>query len=175
MNQLVTLRRLHGDEAMAMVEPLADLLADCVESGASIGFMLPLAREKVRAFWQGVAAAVARHERVLLVAEDGVGRLVGTVQLVLSLPENQAHRADVAKMLVHRDARRQGIAQRLMGAIDDEARAQGRSLLVLDTETGGNAERLYEREGWQRVGVVPNYARMPDGGPCSATIFYKPL
>jgi GNAT superfamily N-acetyltransferase len=112
---------------------------------------------------------------VLLVAEDGEGALVGTVQLVTGLPENQPHRADVAKMLVHRRGRRRGIAQRLMAAVDDEARAEGRTVLVLDTVTGGDAERLYERAGWQRVGVVPNYALMPDGRFCGTTFFQKQL
>jgi GNAT superfamily N-acetyltransferase len=97
------------------------------------------------------------------------------VQLVLAQPENQPHRADVAKMLVHRRARRQGVAQRLMAAIEDEARAEGKAVLVLDTVTGGDAERLYARAGWQRVGVVPNYALMPDGAFCGTTFFCKQL
>lgn len=175
MNPHVTIRRLSGDEAMAHAEALADVLIDCVDGGASVSFMQPLAREKARAFWQAVAEAVARRDRVLLVAEDADGRVVGTVQLVLSLPENQPHRADVAKMLVRRSARRQGIAQGLMAAVEVAARAQGKSVLVLDTETGGDAERLYQRAGWQRVGVVPNYALMPRGGPCATTFFYKQL
>jgi GNAT superfamily N-acetyltransferase len=175
MTSRVAIRRLGGDEAMAKAEALADVLVDCVEGGASVSFMLPLAREKALAFWQGVAAGVARRERVLLVAEDADGRIVGTVQLVVSLPENQPHRADVAKMLVRRDARRQGVAQALMAAVDDVARAEGKSVLVLDTETGGHAERLYTRTGWQRVGMVPNYALMPHGEPCATTFFYKQL
>ncbi len=175
MNARFAIRRLTGDEAMAHVEALADVLIDCVEGGASVSFMLPLAREKARAFWQTVADGVARTDRVLLVAEDADGRIVGTVQLVLSLPENQPHRADVAKMLVRRDARRQGIAQGLMAAVDVAARSEGKRVLVLDTETGGDAERLYQRAGWQRVGVVPHYALMPSGGPCATTFFYKQL
>jgi GNAT superfamily N-acetyltransferase len=175
MTSRVTIRRLGGDEAMAKAEALADVLVDCVEGGASVSFMLPLAREKALAFWQGVAAGVARRERVLLVAEDADDRIVGTVQLVVSLPENQPHRADVAKMLVRRDARRQGVAQALMVTVDGVARAEGKSVLVLDTETGGHAERLYTRTGWQRVGMVPNYALMPHGEPCATTFFYKQL
>src|SRR6185369_14133967 len=103
------------------------------------------------------------------------GRVVGTVQMVVALPDNQPHRADIAKMLVKREARRQGIAQQLMAAIDGEARAAGKSVLVLDTVTGGDAERLYERARWQRAGVVPKYALMPDGSFCSTTYFYKHL
>ena len=118
---------------------------------------------------------VARGERALLIAEDEAGAIQGTVQLVLAQPENQPHRADVAKMLVHRRARRQGVAQQLMAAIEDEARAEGKTVLVLDTVTGGDAERLYARAGWQRVGVVPNYALMPDGAFCGTTFFCKQL
>ncbi|HEX8702084.1 MAG TPA: GNAT family N-acetyltransferase [Myxococcaceae bacterium] len=171
----VRIRRLGADEARARVEALADVLIDCVEGGASVSFMLPLPREKAVAFWRGVAESVARGERVLLVAEDGEGQLLGTVQLVIALPENQPHRGDVAKMLVHRKARRRGIAQRLMAAIDDEARKEAKTVLVLDAVTGGDAERLYERAGWQRVGVVPRYALMPTGEFCSTTFFFKHL
>jgi GNAT superfamily N-acetyltransferase len=171
----VRVRRLNATEASARVEALADVLIDCVEGGASVSFMLPLAREKAVAFWRSIAEGVARGERVLLIAEDGEGQLLGTVQLVLALPENQPHRGDVAKMLVHRKARRRGIARRLMAAIDGEARKEGRTVLVLDTVTGGDAERIYERAGWQRVGAVPRYALMPTGEFCSTTFFYKHL
>jgi GNAT superfamily N-acetyltransferase len=95
------------------------------------------------------------------------------VQLVLAQPDNQPHRADVSKMLVHRRARRQGVAQRLMAMVDAVARAEGKTVLVLDTVTGGDAERLYARSGWQRVGSVPDYALMPDGALCATTVFYK--
>jgi GNAT superfamily N-acetyltransferase len=165
----VTIRRLGPNEAQACIEPLAEVLIDCVHGGASVSFMAPLSREKALAFWRGVAEGVQRGERVLLVAENGESRII------TGLPENQPHRADVAKMLVHRRARRQGIAQRLMAAVDDEARAEGRTVLVLDTVTGGDAERLYERAGWVRVGCVPNYALMPDGAPCGTTFFCKQL
>lgn len=168
-------RRVGADEAAARVEALADVLIDCVEGGASVSFMLPLPREKAVAFWRRIADGVARGERVLIVAEDGEGQLLGTVQLVLSMPDNQPHRADVAKMLVHRKARRRGIAQRLMAVVDEEARKEGRTVLVLDTVTGSDAERLYERAGWQRVGVIPQYAMMPTGEFCATTVFYKHL
>jgi GNAT superfamily N-acetyltransferase len=171
----VMIRRMGANEASACVEALADLLVDCVEGGASVSFMAPLPRERAIAFWRGVADGVAKGERVLLVADDADGRLVGTVQLITGLPDNQPHRADVAKMLVHRRARRRGIAQRLMTALDDEARAEKRTVLVLDTVTGGDAERLYQRAGWQRVGDVPAYALMPNGEPCGTTFYYTHL
>ena len=175
MSEGVLVRRLNAREAAAAVEGLADVLADCVEGGASVSFMLPLARDRALGFWRGVADGVARGERALLVAEDAAGRIVGTVQLIMAMPDNQPHRADVAKMLVHRKARRAGIAQQLMAAVDAVAREEGKTVLVLDTVTGGDAERLYERAGWQRAGVVPKYALMPDGEFCATTFFYKHL
>jgi GNAT superfamily N-acetyltransferase len=175
MTDEVIVRRVSANEATACVEALADVLIDCVEGGASVSFMLPLPREKAVAFWRSVADGVARGERVLLVAEDSEGQLLGTVQLVIAMPDNQPHRADVSKMLVHRKARRRGIAQRLMAAIDDEARKEGKTVLVLDTVTGSDAERLYERAGWQRVGIVPKYAMMPTGEFCGTTFFFKHL
>lgn len=171
----VSVRRVGANEAAAHVDALADVLIDCVEGGASVSFMLPISREKAVEFWHKVADGVARGERVLLVAEDGDGQIVGTVQIITAQPENQPHRADVAKMLVHRKARRWGIAQRLMVAVDEAARAEGKKVLVLDTVTGGDAERLYERAGWQRVGVVPKYALMPNGEFCGTTFYCKQL
>ena len=171
----VTLRRLDGAAAAACVPALAEVLLDCVAGGASVSFLHSLSREQAEAFWRGVAEGVGRGERALLVAEAADGTLLGTVQLILAQPDNQPHRADVAKMLVHRSARRQGIAQRLMQAADDTARAEGRRVLVLDTVTGGDAERLYARSGWQAVGVIPDYALWPDGRLCSTTYFYKHL
>jgi GNAT superfamily N-acetyltransferase len=168
-------RQLNADEARSQVDALANVLIDCVEGGASVSFMLPMARETALSFWRKVADGVAQGERVLLVAEDGSGTIVGTVQLIVSQPENQPHRADVAKMLVRRSARRRGVAQLLMQAIDVAARAAGKSVLVLDTVTGGDAERLYQRAGWVRVGSVPNYALMPSGEFCGTTFFYKHL
>jgi len=175
MTDDVTVRRVRAEESGTCVEALAELLIDCVEGGASVSFMHPLPREKALAFWRGVGDGVARGERVLLVAEDAGRRIVGTVQLITALPDNQPHRGDVAKMLVHRRARRRGIAQKLMAALDDVAREEGRTVLVLDTVTGGDAERLYLRAGWQRVGEVPRYALMPDGAFCGTTFFYKHL
>lgn len=170
----IAIRRLAAvDETQ--VRELADVLCDCVAGGASVSFMQPLSRARAEAFWRDVAGGVARGERALLVAEDAGGEIVGTVQLVLAQPENQPHRADVAKMLVHRRARRQGLAARLMRAIEHEASLEGKSLLMLDTVTGGDAERLYGALGWQRCGVVPGYALWPDGGLCGTTIFFKPI
>jgi GNAT superfamily N-acetyltransferase len=168
-----SLRRLHTVDD-AQVHQLADVLIDCVEGGASVSFMLPVARDRALAFWQSVARDVATGARALLVAEDASG-ICGTVQLVFDLPENQPHRGDLAKMLVHHRARRQGLGEALMRAAEDAARERGKTLLVLDAVTGGDAERLYERLGWQRVGVIPDYALMPDGAPCDTTVFYRDL
>ncbi|MBN3771415.1 GNAT family N-acetyltransferase [Burkholderia sp. Se-20378] len=175
MTESVTVRRVDAGEAMSCVDALADVLIDCVEGGASVSFMLPIERRTAVAFWTNVADGVANGERILLIAEDAAGRIVGTVQVVTAQPENQPHRADISKMLVSRHARRQGIAARLMAAADVVARDAGKTVLVLDTVTGGDAERLYERSGWQRVGIVPNYALMPDGALCATTYFHKQL
>jgi GNAT superfamily N-acetyltransferase len=175
MSTNVTVMRVGANEAAACVESLADVLIDCVAGGASVSFMWPLSRDKAITFWRGVAEGVARGERVLLVAQDEDGEIVGTVQLILSQPENQPHRADVAKMLVHRKARRRGIAQQLMVAVDEAAREAGKTVLLLDTVTGGDAERLYQRAGWERVGTVPKYALMPDATLCATTFYHKQL
>lgn len=167
-------RRASPAKATALIPALAEVLLDCVEGGASVGFMAPLSRERAVQFWQAVAEGVAAGSRVLLVAEDAAG-LVGTVQLNLALPDNQPHRADLMKMLVHRRGRRRGIAERLLAAAEEQARAEGRTVLVLDAVTGGDAARLYERCGWQRVGDIPKYALMPDGAFCSTTYFFKHL
>jgi GNAT superfamily N-acetyltransferase len=168
-----SVRRLRAlDEAH--IDGLADVLIDCVEGGASVSFMLPLTRDRAVAFWRRVAQGVAAGERAVLVAEDAQG-LCGTVQLVFDLPENQPHRADVAKMLVHRRARRRGLGAALMRAAEDTARDCGRTLLVLDAVTGGDAARLYEHLGWTRVGVIPGYALFPGGGLCATTVYYRNL
>ncbi len=158
------------------LEPLADVLIDCVEGGASVSFMAPLSRDKAIDFWRGALASASRGERIILLAEDiDAGLIVGAVQVILAMPENQPHRADVAKLLVHRSARQRGLGRELMRAAVDAARAAGKTLLVLDTATGGDAERLYERLGWQRCGVIPNYALLPRGGLCGTTVFYLEL
>jgi GNAT superfamily N-acetyltransferase len=156
------------------IDELADVLIDCVEGGASVSFMHPLPRERAVAFWRRVAEGVAAGERALLVADDARG-LCGTVQLVLDQPENQPHRADVSKMLVHRRARRRGLGTALMRAAETAARECGKTLLVLDAVTDGDGARLYERLGWQRVGAIPGYALFPRGGFCSTTYYYRNL
>ena len=171
-----TFRIRRAIAAPAEAEALADILIDCVEGGASVSFMLPLPRAKAIDFWQSALAAAARGGRVVLVVEDrDSGGLLGTVQVVLAMPDNQPHRGDVAKMLVRRSARRRGVGSALMLAAEAEARSAGKTLLVLDTVTGGDAERLYERLGWQRCGVIPGYALWPQGGLCSTTVFYREL
>lgn len=170
-----TIRRLTIDEAAERLAALADLLIDCVAGGASIGFLLPLSQEKALGYWRGVISGITGNERVLLIAEDDVGTVVGTVQLITDMPDNQPHRGEVSKLLVHRLARRQGLARRLLAAVDDAAREEKKTLLVLDTSTGSDAERLYEREGWVRVGIVPDFSLMPSGRLCGTTFFYKDL
>ena len=157
----------------ADIEGLAAVLADCVEGGASVGFMQPYSLDRAAAWWRGLAADVAAGRRALLVAEDEQG-IVGTVHLVLAQPDNQPHRADLCKMLVMRRARKQGIGAALMDAAEREGRAAGKTLLVLDTASA-EAERLYARMGWARLGVIPGYALLPDGGICDTTYFYREL
>lgn len=159
--------------APADVAGLAELLIDCVAGGASVSFMHPLPTAKALDFWRRVADEVQRGGRALLVARDERG-ITGAVQLVLDQPENQPHRADLSKMLVHRRARRQGLGAALLRAAEKAACDCGKSLLVLDTASP-EAERLYARLGWQRVGVIPGYALLPQGGLCDTTFFYRRL
>ena len=166
------LRRLHA-VSDAEIEGLADVLIDCVDGGASVSFMHPLSRERATAFWRHVAQGVAAGERALIVAEDAQG-VCGTVQLVLAQPENQPHRADLAKMLVHRRTRRHGLGGALLRAAEAAARDCGKTVLVLDTASA-EAARLYERGGWQKVGVVPDYALLPHGGLCETIFYYRHL
>jgi GNAT superfamily N-acetyltransferase len=173
MHNAPTLRRLLT-VSDAQIHALAEVLVDCVEGGASVSFMNPLPIDKAMAFWRRIADDVANGDRALLVAEDGTD-IVGTVQLVLDQPDNQPHRADLAKMLVHRRARRLGLGATLMRAAEDVARECGKSLLVLDTVSGSDAERLYLRLGWQKVGEIPGYALMPRGGLCATSYFYRDI
>ena len=156
------------------VQDLCDVLLDCVEGGASVGFVLPCTRDRAFEFWTRVAQGVAAGKRALLIARDELG-ICGTVQLILDLPENQPHRADLVKMLVHRRARRLGLGSMLMQAAESMARECGKTLLVLDAVTDGDAARLYERLDWVRVGDIPNYALMPNGSLCSTTYYYRNL
>lgn len=169
----MTIRRLDSlDERL--IGELADVTKDCVDGGASIGFMQPFTRERAITFWRQVAVAVAAGQRALLVAEDDQG-VCGTVQLIFDLPDNQPHRADLAKMQVHRRARKHGLGEALLRAAEDTARSCGKTLLVLDAVTDGDAARLYARLGWVRVGDIPNFALYPGGGYCSTTYFYRDL
>jgi GNAT superfamily N-acetyltransferase len=171
-NARVEVRRLDATELRARLDGLAAVLADCVAGGASVSYMAPFSQEQAREAFAVWADEVERNRRLLLAAflDDTI---VGTVQVVFGTPPNQPHRADVAKLLVHRSARRRGVAQLLMEHAEAEARSEGRTLLVLDTVTGDDAERLYTRLGWTRVGVIPNYALYPDGRPCDTTVFWK--
>jgi GNAT superfamily N-acetyltransferase len=153
---------------------LCDVLIDCVAGGASVSFMHPMTLSKAADFWRGVAASMAKGERALVVAEDENGAIIGTAQAIWAQPENQPHRADVAKMLVHRRARRLGVGAAVLEAAEAAARDAGRTLLVLDTASD-DAERLYERRGWQRVGTIPDFALMPDGALCNTVVYYKRL
>jgi GNAT superfamily N-acetyltransferase len=174
MTRAVRILRLDGLDESRHVAELCEVLIDCVEGGASVSFMHPLSLERAEAFWSAVADGLARKDRALLVAQDDAGSIVGTVQVLWAQPENQPHRADVSKMLVHRSARRQGIGAALMAAAEQAARQAGRTLLVLDTASG-DAERLYQRLGWQRCGTIPGYALWPRGGLCSTTVYFKAL
>lgn len=157
----------------ADIDGLAAVLIDCVEGGASVGFMRPFSSDRASAWWRGLAADVEAGRRALFVAEDEIG-IVGTVHLVLAQPDNQPHRADLCKMLVMQRARKRGIGAALMDAAERAARSAGKTLLVLDTASQ-DAERLYARMGWTRLGVVPGFALWPDGGLCDTTYFYRAL
>ena len=173
MSQKADIAVLDADAAKAAIGELADVLADCVQGGASVNFMLPYSRDDATKFLERVIGAVARGEVVLLAAKLD-GRIVGTVQLGLAMPPNQPHRADVNKLLVHRSARGKGIGAALMARVEAVAKEKGRTLLVLDTANDA-AERIYERGGWQRLGSIPDYAMWPGGGFCATTIFWKKL
>ncbi len=172
MSEQIEIRRLDGRELQTHAEALAGVLADCVAGGASVSYMAPFSLREARAAVAGMVAEAEQGNRLILAAlADGV--LVGTVQVILALPPNQPHRAEIAKLLVAPSARKRGIARLLMDAAEAEARAEGKSLLVLDAVTDGDAARLYARLGWTTVGVIPNYALYPDGRPCDTTVFWK--
>jgi len=171
----VDIRRLDALSARRHLDDLADLLVDSVEGGASVSFIAPLAHYEARDWFAGVLHEMDLGRRVVLAAflED---RLVGCAQLVLSWQSNATHRAEVQKMLVHRSARRRGIGARLMRQLEVEARALGRTLLTLDTETGSDAEHLYAHLGWTKVGVIPDYAMRPDrSGLRPTSLWYRRL
>ena len=172
----MSMPRIRRLESIAATEltGLCDVLIDCVEGGASVNFMWPMTRAKAEAYWRGIGDSLARRERALVIAEDERGEILGTAQAVWAPQENQPHRADISKMLVKRSARRHGVGALVLAAAENAARDAGRTLLVLDTASA-EAERLYERGGWQRVGTVPRFALLPDGPYCSTVIFFKDL
>jgi GNAT superfamily N-acetyltransferase len=170
----IEVRRLSATEASEQLDALAGVLADCVAGGASVGYLDPFSHADARAVYDDYLRDAEQGRRIILGAFLD-GNLVGTAQLVLAVPPNQPHRAEVARVLVHRSARRRGIAQRLMEQLEQEARAEGKTLLVLDAVTGGDAARLYDHLGWNTVGVIPDYALYPDGRFCDTTVFWKAL
>lgn len=174
MGESIEIRRLASTELREQLDALATVLHETVEAGASVGYMWPFPPAEARALVEAWAREVDEGRRALLAAFAD-GELVGAVQLVLALPPNQPHRGEVAKLQVRPCARGRGIAQLLMERIEEEARAKGKTLLVLDTVTGSTADRLYRRLGWQELGTVPGFALYPDGTPCDATFFWKEL
>lgn len=168
---MITIDHLTANNLTAHLDDLTSLLLDTVASGGAVGFILPLTDEDARAFWRDkVSGLLAGGRTKMFVAKDQ-DRIVGTVQLIWDLPNNQPHRGDVAKMMVHPDARRQGIGRRLMEAVETEARALDLKLLVLDTKTGDNAQALYAKAGFERVGDIPIYALDPDQAAFHSTTY----
>jgi GNAT superfamily N-acetyltransferase len=170
----VEIRRLDAAEARSHLDGLAAVLHDCVEGGASVRYLAPFTLEQAREAFDAVAVAVEAGRQALLAALLD-GEVVGTVQIGLAQQPNSPYRAEIAQLLVRRSARRRGIAETLMEHAEREALAEGKTLLVLDTVTGDDAERLYERLGWTKVGVIPEYALYPDGRACDTTVFFKRL
>jgi GNAT superfamily N-acetyltransferase len=168
-------RRLSADEIRAHEDDLIELLRDVVDGGASVNFIAPLDVSFAAAYWEKVAGEAASGARIVLAALEH-GRVIGSTQLALAMQPNGIHRAEVQKVFTHSSARRQGVASALMRAIEDEARGAKRTLLVLDTERGSAAERLYEQIGYVRVGVIPQFALNYDGSQLIDTVlFYKLL
>jgi GNAT superfamily N-acetyltransferase len=168
------IRRLEASEAKSRIAELADVVLDCVAGGASVSFMADITRSEALVFWGNVMEGVESGARILLVAEQE-GQLIGTVQVVASGIPNQPHRSDLSKMLVHRSARGKGIGVALLSAAEQHSLEHGWWLMVLDTVSGSDGERLYRRGSWTPVGVIPNYALWPDGTLCPTTYFYKDL
>ena len=169
---MTDVRQIEGASFAAHVPALAEILVDAVDGGASVGFVWPFTVADARTWWSTLEPEIAAGRIVLLGAfQDGA--LVGTVQLRLAAYPNARHRAEVAKLLVHRRARGQGVARALMARIEDDARALGRTLLLLDTLTGSDAEQLYRALGYQCTGVIPGHAALPDGRLMSTTLFWR--
>ena len=168
----VGIAELTAAELPACAEALTDVLVDAVEGGASVGFVKPLSRGQALEWWRSRAAPVANGGLALWVARDGE-RVLGTVQVRFDDTANGAHRAEVAKLIVRRDARGAGLGRALLDVAERGAAERGATLLVLDTQTGSAAERLYRRAGWAEAGVIPDYAADPDGVLRPTTLFYK--
>jgi GNAT superfamily N-acetyltransferase len=173
MNAQITIDSLAAPLAPSDLEQLTDLLVDVVDGNASVSFMAGLSRDDARDWWRRTVGE-AGGRTVILAARDQSG-IVGSVQLHPAWAPNQPHRADVAKLLVHRRARRRGLARALMANLEARAAANGFTLLVLDTCQGTPAEALYRALGWTEVGVIPRFALTPDGGTCDTVFFYKEL
>ena len=171
---MIDVRRLDAPAARAALPQLAQILADAVANGDSVSFLIPLSVEDATTFFEGIVDDVAQGKRVLLAAFDG-DEVVGTVQLAHAWQPNSTHRTDVVKLIVRRDRRGQGIGRVLMEQLEDVARADGKTLLILDTVAESVADRLYQSLGWQRLGVVPDYALDPHGRMLPAAFFYKQL
>ena len=164
---------LRSTDARAAIADLAAVLADCVAGGASVGFMDGFGVAEAALYFRKIFDGdIAQRKARLFAVREG-RKIVGTVQLVLDMMPNQPHRAEVRKLLVHRSARGKGVAETLMKHVEKEARLEGRRILVLDTVPGTPADRLYTRLGWQRVGVIPDYALWPNGEYCDTAVFYK--
>lgn len=173
--RLYRIESLTADGAVPYLDALTDLLRDAVDGGASVGFLRPLGAAEARAYWEGMLPALSSGERVLLAALEG-GGVLGTVQLGLVGWPSQRHRAEVLKLLVHWRVRRRGIGSALMREVEAEARARDRTLLVLDTVRGDDAERLYAKLGYETAGVIPRYAVSPSGESLDDVVYmYREL
>ncbi|HEY7131065.1 MAG TPA: GNAT family N-acetyltransferase [Candidatus Limnocylindrales bacterium] len=170
----VTYEVVAADAFAAIVDELGELLADAVDSGASVNFLKPFSAADGAAWWRARAVEVAAGDFVPVVARVD-SRVAGTAVLVPSRKPNSPHRAEVVKVLVHRRARRRGIGAGLMAEIERMAAADGRWLLILDTTSGSDADRFYRRLGWTPFGEVPNHALTADGALSNTTYFFRDL
>jgi GNAT superfamily N-acetyltransferase len=166
------IRSISGKDEAKVLPQLIELLQDSVESGASVGFLLPFLPATNKSYWKETFEGIKTGHRIALIAEES-DRVVGSVQLELATKPNALHRAEVQKLLVHTAYRKRGLGQALMTAVERVARDLGRTLLVLDTLQGDSGERLYARCGYVRVGAIPNYARLSDGSLHPTVVFYK--
>jgi ribosomal protein S18 acetylase RimI-like enzyme len=171
---LHTITRLSADDFRDRVKSLADILADAVAGGSSLGFLAPFDQRAAAAWWRAQQPAVDDGSLVVWVAHGADG-ITGTVSLALERKPNGRHRAEIVKVVVHRDARGRGVARALLAVAEHAAARAGASLLLLDTETGSAAEHLYRTAGWTRYGIVPGYATDPAGALKDCSFYYKQL